>query len=55
MEIQYQHFLYFYTSMKTCHSYQASQYYFLNDKDLANNKENSFEVKEVEVYKIIFN
>ena len=41
--------------MKKCYSYQSNQYSFLNDKDLANNKENSFEVKEVEVYKIIFN
>ena len=41
--------------MKNCNSYQGSQYVFLNDKDLANNKENSFEVKEVEVYKLIFN
>ena len=47
--------LFFNTSMKNCNSYQGSQYVFLNDKDLANNKENSFEVKEVEVYKLIFN
>ena len=47
--------LYFSNSMKNCYSYQSNQYSFLNDKDLANNKENSFEVKEVEVYKLIFN
>ena len=47
--------LYFYASMKNCYSYKNNQYSFLNDKDLANNKENSFEVKEVEVYKVIFN
>ena len=49
------HDLFFYTSMKKCYSYQGTQYYFLNDKDLANNKEDTFEVKEVEVYKLIFN
>ena len=47
--------LYFCNSMKICYSFKSSQYSFLNDKDLANNKENSFEVKEVEVYKLIFN
>ena len=46
--------LYFYNSMKICYSYKGSQYSFLNDKDLANNKDDSFEVKEVEVYKLIF-
>ena len=47
--------LFFSTSMKNCYSYQGTQYSFLNDKDLANNKEDTFEVKEVEVYKLIFN
>ena len=47
--------LFFNTSMKKCYSYQSTQYSFLNDKDLANNKEDTFEVKEVEVYKLIFN
>ena len=47
--------LYFSNSMKNCYSYQSNQYSFLNDKDLANNKEDTFEVKEVEVYKLIFN
>ena len=46
--------LYFYGSMKECYSYKGSQYSFLNDKDLANNKNALFEVKEVEVYKLIF-
>ena len=41
--------------MKKCFSHKGNQYSFLNDKDLANNKEDSFEVKEVEVYKLIFN
>ena len=47
--------LFFQYSMKKCYSYQSNQYSFLNNKDLANNKEDSFEVKEVEVYKLIFN
>ena len=47
--------LFFIFSMKKCYSYQSNQYSFLNDKDLANNNKDSFEVKEVEVYKIIFN
>ena len=46
--------LYFNSSMKNCYSWKSSQYSFLNDKDLANNNENSIEVKEVEVYKLIF-
>ena len=40
--------------MKNCYSWKSSQYSFLNDKDLANNNENSIEVKEVELYKLIF-
>ena len=47
--------LFFCHSMKNCVSYEGNQYSFLNDKDLANNKDNSFEVKEVEVYRLIFN
>ena len=41
--------------MKTCNSYKSSQYSFLNDNDLHNNKDDyNIEVKEVEIYEIIF-
>ena len=43
---------YFNSTLKKCTS--CSSYYFLNDKDLADNKEDTFEVKEVEIYKISF-
>ena len=43
---------YFNPTLKKCTS--CSPYYFLNNKDLADNKENTFEVKEVEIYKISF-
>ena len=41
--------------MKKCYSWKGDQYSFLNDKDLANNKGDLIEIKEVEVYKLIFN
>ena len=41
--------------MKICYSYKSSQYSFLNDKDLFHNKDNDdIELKEVEIYEIIF-
>jgi hypothetical protein len=44
---------YFDESMKKCFSWYP--FYFLDDKDLSDNNENKyFEVKELEVYKIIF-
>ena len=47
--------LYFDKTMKTCNSYKSSQYSFLNDNDLHNNKDDyNIEVKEVEIYEIIF-
>ena len=47
--------LYFEKNMKICYSYKSSQYSFLNDKDLFHNKDNDdIELKEVEIYEIIF-
>ena len=46
--------LYFNGSMKKCYSWKGDEYSFLNDKDLANNKGDLIEVKEVEVYRLIF-
>ena len=45
--------LYFNNNMKEC--YSCAPYYFLNNKDLANNYNNDkIEIKEIEIYKIIF-
>jgi len=47
--------LYFEKNMKICYSYKSSQYSFLNDKDIFHNKDNDdIELKEVEIYEIIF-
>ena len=43
---------YFYPTLKKCNS--TSTYYFLNNNDLADNENNQFEVKEVEIYKCLF-
>ena len=41
--------------MKICYSYKSNQYSFLNDKDLYYNKDDDdIELKEVEIYEIIF-
>ena len=47
--------LYFEKNMKICYSYKSNQYSFLNDKDLYYNKDDDdIELKEVEIYEIIF-
>ena len=47
--------LFFYPSMKFCNSFQSAQFSFLNDiNDLTNHKNEIFEIKEVEIYKINF-
>ena len=47
--------LYFEKNMKICYSYKSNQYSFLNDKDLIYNKDDDdIELKEVEIYEIIF-
>ena len=43
---------YFRTTLKT--GYSHGPFYFLNNKDLADNKENQFDVREVEIYKVSF-
>ena len=48
--------LFFNPNMKFCNSYKSTQYSFLNDNnDLINNNNNTFEIKEVEIYQIDFN
>ena len=43
---------YFYPTLKKYYSH--SSYYFLDNKDLADNEKDDFEVKEVEIYKCLF-
>ena len=42
----------FYQTLKK--GYSTTPYNFLNHKDLANNKKDEFDVKEVEIYKVSF-
>ena len=40
-------------NMNSCKSYKYDRYNFLDYKDLANNENESFQVLEVEIFKII--
>ena len=46
--------LIFKNTMKYCKSYKGTQFSFLDDKSFSNNKNNTIEVKEVEVFQIYF-
>ena len=46
--------LLFKNTMKYCQSYKGSQFSFLDKKSFSNNKNNTIEVKEVEVFQIYF-
>ena len=46
--------LIFKNTMKYCKSYKGSQFSFLNEKSFSNNKNNTIEVKEVEIFQIYF-
>ena len=46
--------LFFENNMKKCNSNNNSPYSFLDNNDLAENNNMEFEVKEVEIYKIVF-
>ena len=46
--------LIFKNTMKYCKSYKGTQFSFLDDKSFSNNKNNTIEVKEVEIFQIYF-